>query len=58
LFVPGRAKVLHDLRWVVADIVPVEMERRAARGEQLLNNDNPLDVVGQLLVALLAMCGI
>lgn len=29
----GGAKVLHDLRWVVANIVPGEMRRRLARGE-------------------------
>jgi len=44
----GGAKVLHDLRWVVADIVPAEMERRAARGEKLLESDTPLDVDGAL----------
>jgi putative CocE/NonD family hydrolase len=30
----GGAKVLHDLRWVVADIVPAEIQRRIARGEK------------------------
>jgi putative CocE/NonD family hydrolase len=44
----GGAKVLHDLRWVVANIVPAEMERRAARGEKLLESDIPLDVDGAL----------
>lgn len=44
----GGAKVLHDLRWVVANIVPAEMERRAARGEKLLESDTPLDVDGAL----------
>jgi hypothetical protein len=44
----GGAKVLHDLRWVVADIVPAEMERRAARGEKLSESDTPLDVDGAL----------
>ncbi len=44
----GGAKVLHDLRWVVADIIPAEMERRAARGEELLESDIPLDVDGAL----------
>jgi len=29
----GGAKVLHDLRWVVADIIPGEIRRRVARGE-------------------------
>lgn len=42
----GGAKVLHDLRWVVANIVPAEMARRAARGEPLLESDTPLDVDG------------
>lgn len=44
----GGAKVLHDLRWVVANIVPAEMARRAARGEQLLDSDLPFDVDGAL----------
>jgi uncharacterized protein len=44
----GGAKVLHDLRWVVADIVPAEIERRIARGEQVLETDTPLDVDGAL----------
>jgi hypothetical protein len=44
----GGAKVLHDLRWVVANIVPTEMKRRAARGENLLESDTPLDVEGAL----------
>ncbi len=30
----GGAKVLHDLRWVVQDIIPGEIRRRAMRGEQ------------------------
>lgn len=42
----GGAKVLHDLRWVVANIVPAEIERRVARGETLLGSDIPLDVDG------------
>lgn len=42
----GGAKVLHDLRWVVANIVPAEMERRAARGERLLESNIPLNVDG------------
>lgn len=29
----GGAKVLHDLRWVVANIVPAEIQRQIARGE-------------------------
>lgn len=42
----GGAKVLHDLRWVVANIVPAEIERRLARGETILESDTPLDVDG------------
>ena len=42
----GGAKVLHDLRWVVANIVPAEIERRRARGETILESDSPLDVDG------------
>jgi len=44
----GGAKVLHDLRWVVANIVPAEIERRIARGEQVLESNAPLDVDGAL----------
>lgn len=44
----GGAKVLHDLRWVVANIVPAEIERRIARGEKVLESDTPLDVDGAL----------
>ena len=44
----GGAKVLHDLRWVVADIVPAEIERRTRRGEKVLDRDTPLDVEGAL----------
>lgn len=40
----GGAKVLHDLRWVVADIVPGEIRRLIARGEEPLKTDTPLDV--------------
>jgi putative CocE/NonD family hydrolase len=40
----GGAKVLHDLRWVVANIVPAEIERRIARGEKPLDSETPLDV--------------
>lgn len=40
----GGAKVLHDLRWVVANIVPAEIERRIARGQQTLASETPLDV--------------
>ncbi len=31
----GGAKVLHDLRWVVDDIIPGEIQRRMTRGEAL-----------------------
>ena len=44
----GGSKVLHDLRWVVADIVPAEMARRKARGEKVLESDVPFDVDGAL----------
>lgn len=44
----GGAKVLHDLRWVVANIVPAEIERRIARGEKPLESEIPLDVDGAL----------
>ncbi len=44
----GGAKVLHDLRWAVANIVPAEIERRIARGERVLESDTPLDVDGAL----------
>jgi len=40
----GGAKVLHDLRWVVANIVPAEIERRTARGEDSFVSKKPLDV--------------
>jgi hypothetical protein len=40
----GGAKVLHDLRWVVADIVPAEIERRVTRGEKVLESTPTLDV--------------
>ncbi len=40
----GGAKVLHDLRWVVANIVPAEIERRIARGEKVLESGTPLEV--------------
>lgn len=39
----GGAKVLHDLRWTAASIVPAEIERRVARGETILDAP-PLDV--------------
>jgi hypothetical protein len=44
----GGAKVLHDLRWVVADIIPAELQRREARGEKILETDTPLNVDGAL----------
>ena len=44
----GGAKVLHDLRWVAADIVPAEIQRRATRGEILLESETPLNVDGAL----------
>lgn len=44
----GGAKVLHDLRWVAANIVPAERQRRAVAGEQLLESEPPLDVQGAL----------
>jgi putative CocE/NonD family hydrolase len=40
----GGAKVLHDLRWVVADIVPAEIERCIARGEEPLESEIPSNV--------------
>jgi putative CocE/NonD family hydrolase len=40
----GGAKVLHDLRWVAANIVPAEIERRIARGEKPLETDIPFNV--------------
>lgn len=40
----GGAKVLHDLRWVVANIVPGEITRRVERGETPLASEIPLDV--------------
>jgi putative CocE/NonD family hydrolase len=44
----GGAKVLHDLRWVVANIVPAEIERRVARGETPPESEYPLDVTTAL----------
>ncbi len=44
----GGAKVLHDLRWVVADIIPAEIQRRIARGEKLIEIKTLLDVDGAL----------
>lgn len=40
----GGAKVLHDLRWVVADIIPGEIRRRVARGEEAPEGGTSLDV--------------
>jgi hypothetical protein len=40
----GGTKVLHDLRWVVANIVPAEIERRIAGGDKPLESETPLDV--------------
>ena len=42
----GGAKVLHDLRWVVANIVPGEIERLMARRETPIESEVPLDVDG------------
>jgi putative CocE/NonD family hydrolase len=39
----GGAKVLHDLRWVVADIIPGEVHRRAGQGADI-KDFTPLDV--------------
>jgi putative CocE/NonD family hydrolase len=44
----GGAKVLHDLRWVVANIVPEEIQRCTALGEKILETETPLDVDGAL----------
>lgn len=43
----GGAKVLHDLRWVAAAIVPAEIERRVARGESIVEAP-PLEVEAAL----------
>jgi uncharacterized protein len=40
----GGAKVLHDLRWVVASIIPAEIERRNTRGQKLPEGETQLDV--------------
>jgi putative CocE/NonD family hydrolase len=40
----GGAKVLHDLRWVVADIIPGEIRRRTARGGVIPEGGAELDV--------------
>ncbi|MGD9157477.1 MAG: CocE/NonD family hydrolase [Desulfobacteraceae bacterium] len=40
----GGAKVLHDLRWVVADIVPAEINRRIKNGENVTDGEFLPDV--------------
>lgn len=40
----GGAKVMHDLRWVVHDIVPAELRRRAGRGETVPETETPLEI--------------
>lgn len=40
----GGVKVLHDLRWIAAAIVPGEIQRRAARGELLPDLGPPPNV--------------
>lgn len=40
----GGAKVLHDLRWVVANIIPGEIQRRVMRGEKAPEGAASLDV--------------
>jgi len=40
----GGAKVLHDLRWVVEDIIPGEIRRRVARGGKPTEGGVHLDV--------------
>jgi uncharacterized protein len=40
----GGVKVLHDLRWVAADIIPGELRRRAARGEAVPDVGVPFDL--------------
>ncbi|QPC84560.1 CocE/NonD family hydrolase [Phototrophicus methaneseepsis] len=39
----GGAKVLHDLRWVVDNIIPAEIQRRAAQGDSIPENTEYLD---------------
>jgi putative CocE/NonD family hydrolase len=39
----GGVKVLHDLRWITAAIVPGELQRRAARGEPVPDLGPPPD---------------
>ncbi|MDY7100673.1 MAG: CocE/NonD family hydrolase [Actinomycetota bacterium] len=45
----GGAKVLHDLRWAVADIVPAEVARRRARGELASGEEVALPDVDEAL---------
>jgi len=40
----GGTKVLHDLRWVVANIVPAEIQRQIKRGDLPADFDYQLDV--------------
>jgi uncharacterized protein len=40
----GGAKVLHDLRWVVEDIIPAEIRRRVAHGEKSPARGDRLDL--------------
>jgi len=40
----GGAKVLHDLRWVVSDIVPAERNRRISRDEKVFEDEILPDV--------------
>lgn len=40
----GGVKVLHDLRWVAADIIPGEIRRRVARGEAVPDVGAPIDL--------------
>jgi len=40
----GGAKVLHDLRWVVVNIIPAEIERQIARGELPADFDYDLNL--------------
>ncbi len=40
----GGTKVLHDLRWVVANIVPAEIQRQIERGDLPADFDYQLDV--------------
>ena len=40
----GGVKVLHDLRWVAASIIPGELQRRVARGEAVPEVGVPFDL--------------